>query len=96
MGDEAARQRARRDRIENRSRAALERDRRAEVLLIEALNALAERDSVVARCEARAGQALVGAADFGLSAPECAAGSGLDLAEVRRLLRLARGRAREG
>jgi len=95
VGNEAARQRARRDRIENRSREALERDRHAELLLVDALNALAERDAVATRWERRAGQALVEAVALGLTAPECAARSGLDLTEVRRLLQLVRNGARE-
>lgn len=87
---EAARQRARRDRIETRSRSALERDRRAELLLTDALNALAQRDASVAHWEAHAGGALAAAVGLGLSATTCAARSGLGVVEVRRLVRLAR------
>lgn len=90
VGDEAERQRARRDRIENRSRRALERDRRAELLLVQALNALAERDAATARCEASAGRVLIDATALGLSTVVIAARSGLRLAEVRRLVCLAR------
>ena len=61
-----------------------------ELLLVEALNALAERDAAMARGEARAGRALVAVADLGYSMVDTAAAIDLRPGEVRRLRQLAR------
>ena len=62
MADQTARQRARRTALDAQARMRArraEQERRRDALGVEVISALAERDAVVAVCEARAGAALV-------------------------------------
>lgn len=93
MADQTARQRARRVALDAQSRMRArraEKERRQEALALEVIAALAERDAVVAACEAKAGEALsklTGAEGLGLAEAVQWCG-GRELVTVREATRL--------
>ena len=101
MADQTARQRARRTALDAQAKMRARRaeaDKRREALGLAVVSALAERDAVVAACEARAGAALVKMTeDEGLSLPEavewCGGEELLTAREAARLRQIGQGSA---
>jgi hypothetical protein len=94
MGQQSARQAARRSALDAQAvlrKERADRERRLEALAVAVLTALGERDALVRDAERRAGQALRRITnDEGLSLREAAewCGSGVNVREITRLLRL--------
>lgn len=98
MADQTARQRARRAALDAQARMRArraERDKRRNALGLEVVAALAERDAVIAACEARAGDALVQMTEAeGLSLAEALEWCGASSLQMREAARLRRARSR--
>lgn len=93
MADQTARQRARRAALDAQARMRArraEQERRRDALGVVVVSALAERDAVVAACEARAGEALAKMTEQeGLSLADAVEWcGGADLLTVREAARL--------
>ncbi len=92
MADQTARQRARRAALDAQARVRArraEQDKRRNALGLEVVAALAERDAVIAACEARAGEALAKLTEAeGLSLAEAVEWSGADTVSTREAARL--------
>ena len=97
MSQQSVRQAARRSALDAQAilrKERADRERRLEALAVAVLTALAERDALVREAERCAGQALrTMTDDEGLSARNAVdwCGSGVNLREITRLLRLDRG-----